>query len=252
MPEPSKSHGWIDLHSHLIPGIDDGCQTLAESLTCVAELQKQGFVGTVCTPHFWPTHFPNNIPEKVEQGVARLRAEFADLGIDYQLWSGGEVRIAEDTIRWLQRVGVPTLGESRCVLIDYWGDDWPKYAQKLIDWLFSQEYQPILAHPERMGVSGPEYDQMIESLLSQGVWLQCNFNSLGGGEGPWAKHRVEQLLQHNQLEVMALDMHAPRGLPGRFRGLEVLQAEHGLDTCKQLLEAAPRKVLSHQAQTPVS
>src|SRR5262245_16596291 len=118
----------IDLHSHLLPGIDDGCRTIKESLACVRSLLNHGFTGTVCTPHVGMTNFPENIPANIAKQVDMLQQRVRATRLEYQLWAGGELRIGEDTLSWLREHGVPTLGRSRGVLIDYWGTQWPIYA----------------------------------------------------------------------------------------------------------------------------
>ena len=64
----------MDIHSHLVPGIDDGCRTLDESLTCIRRLKEIGFVGTICTPHYWPRLFPENLPVQIAEKTELLRA----------------------------------------------------------------------------------------------------------------------------------------------------------------------------------
>src|SRR5262245_32791323 len=99
----------IDLHSHLLPGIDDGCRTVNESLACVGTLLNHGFTGSVCTPHVGMTIFPENIPANIAKQVDVLQQQVRATGLEYQLWAGGELRIDEDTLSWLGEHGVPTL-----------------------------------------------------------------------------------------------------------------------------------------------
>lgn len=245
-------HGWIDIHSHLLPGIDDGCSNLDESLECVQRLLQRGFVGTVCTPHFWPFHFPQNSPDRIAAAVAKLAKHFEARGIRYQLWTGAEIRIDEDTVSWLKRWGVPTLGPSRCVLVDYWGLSWPRCADELLDFLLEQNYQPILAHPERMGFEDDHMLEVLRSVEKRGVWLQGNFNSLTGNEGRNAERWVRTLLEERRYRVMALDMHQPVSLPGRFKGMTQMEDEFGPELLVHLLHDRPREVLSHQTSTPVN
>jgi len=127
----SKS-GFIDLHSHVLPGIDDGCTVLQDSLTCVRELMTHGFVGTVCTPHMCVDEYPENTPANVARFVETLQQQLHDADIDYPLWAGGELRLADETVSWLEEYGAPTLGPGRYVLTDYWGIQWPDSADQAI------------------------------------------------------------------------------------------------------------------------
>jgi short-subunit dehydrogenase len=123
--------GRIDLHGHLLPGIDDGCGTSEESLECIRRLLAHGFVGSVCTPHVTRENYPENTPENIARAVAALEERVAAAGLDYALWPGGEVRIARSTVAWLEEQGVPTLGSGRWVLVDHWGPTWPAAAEEL-------------------------------------------------------------------------------------------------------------------------
>ena len=105
--------GFIDLHSHLLPGIDDGCVTLEQSLACVRRLMERGFTGTACTPHIWLEQFPANVPANISRWVEELSGHLGEQGLEYRLWPGGEVRIARDTVAWFEEHGVPTLVKDR-------------------------------------------------------------------------------------------------------------------------------------------
>src|SRR4051812_7484366 len=99
--------GFIDVHSHLLPGIDDGCPIIADSLECIRLLKDAGFVGSICTPHFLPTIYPENLPDFVRERTAALQREVDAAGLDYRLWAGAEVRLDAETTQWLDRYGVP-------------------------------------------------------------------------------------------------------------------------------------------------
>jgi protein-tyrosine phosphatase len=236
-------HGRIDLHSHLLPGIDDGCTSLAESLACIERLMERGFVGTVCTPHHFPQVYPDNTPVNVERAVERLADELRQRGIDYALWAGGELRIDDAAIPWLEQVGVPTLGHSRTVLIDYFGTEWPAAGDRLCRYLIEHGYQPILAHPERLDFTEPDLARLLASLEERGVWLQSNFNSMTGGEGARAAERVRRFIAADRLHAMAMDLHRPDTLEGRLQGMALVEAEAGAARLARLLEEGPRTIL---------
>ncbi|MEQ8786555.1 MAG: CpsB/CapC family capsule biosynthesis tyrosine phosphatase [Pirellulaceae bacterium] len=235
--------GRIDLHCHLLPGIDDGCQNLEQSIECVRRWKEAGFIGSVCTPHVGPSWYRNNTPDNIARWITTLREELAEAGIEYQLWDGGEVRLAEETIEWFSYWGLPTLGPGRCVLLDWWGDYWPDFGTEACEFLLENGYQPILAHPERLGLKQDEYDRVLARLEAIGVWLQGNFNSISGGEGPTAQRRAEQLLREDRYFVLATDTHGPGGVPSRLEGLTAARAEFGAERMTLLLETRQREIL---------
>ncbi len=240
--------GFLDLHSHVLPGIDDGCRTIDDSVRCVERLLSHGFVGTVCTPHYGINDFPHNVPNQIVGFVARLREELARRNLEYQLWDGAEVRIHERTIAWFEDHGVPTLGPGRCVLVDFWGEAWPRAGDEVIDYLLGRQFQPILAHPERMNLPEDDLEALLPRLKQQGVWLQGNLNSVSGGEGKRARELMTRWLSLGWYDYVATDMHTPTHLDGRMNGIGVLNGIVGEETKQQMLGHRPREVLLHASQ----
>ena len=236
--------GLIDMHSHLLPGIDDGCQTFEESLACITRLKQLGYVGTICTPHVDFDHYPENTPEHIHAHFLSLQQYLASHNVSYQLWFGGELRIHRDIVNLLKQTPPPTLVHTRCVLVDFWDPAWPKWTPSVFEWLLSQKYQPILAHPERLPAASA--DDMLKNLLpleKMGVWLQGNFRCMTGEEGYLADRVIRKLLEQQRYKLLALDMHRPDSLESRLDGLSLVEAEFGPETITKLTSEAPRKLL---------
>lgn len=223
----------IDLHSHLLPGIDDGCAHLGESIESVELLKAHGYVGTFCTPHIWPQLYPANTPEHIAAWVDALRVELVNHSLDYQVWTGGEVRLFPKIIDWFKVAGVPTLGESRYVLCDFWENKWERYINQAFEWMLSEGYTPILAHPERVNVKR-KLDQHLDAIARMGVLLQGNFQSFTGELGRDADTRVRRFMDENRYRFLAMDMHRPDALPARFDGLDLAITEYGRERIERL------------------
>jgi protein-tyrosine phosphatase len=237
--------GLLDLHCHVLPGIDDGCRHLGESLQVVERWIELGLVGAVCTPHVCTTIFPNNHPQQIAACVADLQRAIDAADLRFDLWPGGEVRLGPNTIAWFGEYGVPTIGPGRAVLIDWWGRDWPACCEETIEWLFERDYQPVLAHPERMGLVEDELEMVIDRLQARGVWLQGNLNSLGGGEGSTAQRRADRWLAEDRYHLLASDTHGPDSVAGRAVGLARVREQCGEETIARLLVARPREVMRY-------
>ena len=237
------AEGRIDIHSHLLPDLDDGCRSVDEALAIIEILMDAGFVGSVCTPHLWPEQWPEYTPAFVADRVSELREAVQEAGLDYRLWAGGELRISPRSLAWIQEVGVPTLAGGRCVLVDHWGAAWPDEGDPLIDYLFEHGYQPILAHPARLGFPCEEMAATADRLRDRGVWFQGNLNCLAGGEGDEAAMWIRRWLREGRYHVIATDAHRPHAMDGRLEGLALLEIEVGPDKAANLLETAPRRVL---------
>lgn len=232
--------GYVDLHSHILPGVDDGCTVVEESLECVQQLIDVGFAGTVCTPHVCVAECPDNTPHNIRLWVDALQAEIDAAGLAYRLWPGAEVRLAPETVDWFGEHGVPTLGPSREVLVDYWGRGWPDFCQNAIDDLLANGYQPILGHPERMVLPDEELRALLDRLLERGVKLQGNLRCLTNTEdGSSACERMRQLLREERYYVVATDVHGPADLACRLAGLDLLLEHAGTELATTLLERRP-------------
>lgn len=250
-PDAPTPLGKIDLHSHLLPGVDDGCVDLEHTLQCIATLQSHGYVGSVCTPHIMPAEYPDNNPRLVAEGVAVLRDQLQQRGIDYQLWPGGELRLWPEAVDWMTANGVPTLGESRCVLMDMWHHDWHECIDRICDWLLEQGYLPILAHPERTAKSldlTSHFFKKLDALTARGVLLQGNLWTIVGGNGNMPATLFRELLKRNRYAVLASDMHQPDTAADRLRGLEIVAQEFGQDVLEQLVFDAPHRLLLSESK----
>lgn len=239
--------GRIDIHSHMLPGIDDGCDTIEESLASIAMLQGAGFVGTICTPHLWPDMFPDNTPANIQRWTEALTGVLAQRGIEYALWPGGELRLFKGVIDWMRSHGVPTLAGSRYVLLDFWEDKWPKYVDQGLDWLLAEGYQPILAHPERIGIA--DTDKLVKHLddiTARGVLLQGNFRCMTGEDGYLPDQRIRQFLQESRYWLLAMDMHRPDALPSRLDGMQMVVEEFGQQALDLMTIDRPRIVLANE------
>ena len=240
---------YFDIHSHLLPGIDDGCANLDECLQCIQALQARGFAGSICTPHHWPDQYPHITPEHVAIWTDDLRRQLADAGVDYPIQPGGELRLCRNAIDWMKVDGVPTLGRSRYVLMDFWEGRWQKHIDLTSDWLLAENYTPILAHPER-SVQPRDVDKRLLPLAERGVLLQCNTASYTGTNGPHAEQLARRLIQEDRLSFLALDMHRPETLQCRLEGIAMARELAGDDTVARLIGNQPRELVFDATPSP--
>ena len=230
------------MHSHILPGIDDGCASLDESFESVRRLKEHGYVGTICTPHCWPNNFPHITPEHIAVWRDALADEIEKAGLDYRLWTGGEMRIYPGAIEWMQVHGVPTLADSKYVLCDFWEPRWQPWIDDSFDWLISEGYKPILAHPERSPTQD-NYEKHLDRLMAKGVLLQGNLRCFTGEEGYHADQGVRQYMQEGRYTLLALDMHRPDALQGRLDGIAIASDEFGADRVNAMIDDAVRQLL---------
>lgn len=234
--------GRIDIHSHILPGIDDGCVSVDESLQSIRALKEYGFVGTICTPHCWPKNFPHITPMHIKAWRDALAQEIDKAGLAYRLWTGGELRIFPGAIQWMQAHGVPTLADSPYVLCDFWEPRWHDWIDETLDWLLAQGYTPILAHPER-SPTRDDYEAHLDRITANGVLLQGNLRCFTGEEGHYPDQTVRQYMDEGRYTLLALDMHRPAALQGRLDGIEIAAEEYGTEKIESMIDSKVRKLL---------
>lgn len=191
----------IDFHAHILPGLDDGIQTMEEAENVLKEAKRAGFNKIICT-----THYSNYYVENEETRKNKLKdlQEKAD-GIELVIGSEVYARINIDKL--FENGEASTLNNSKYVLYEMpLHKEYPMYKNLVID-LISAGYKPILAHPERYKTIQDD-PKKIEELLELGVYLQSNFMSIEGLYGSKCKKTVELLLKHNMISFLGTDVHS--------------------------------------------
>lgn len=209
--------GRIDTHSHLLPGIDDGCRDVAESIACARKLVAAGYSHSYCTPHIW-RNLDNsrlNIPQRVGALQAALDAE----NVPLKLLPGGEMHLSERFCEIADRDLVTYGDAGRFAIFDFWTDAMPAYFLPCVKKLAGQKITPILAHPERIDAiqNDPE---AVDTIARAGVLLQCNLEPLGDEDRTRRRTLAEQWLLENRYFMLGSDLHRIESLGRRLRGLE--------------------------------
>lgn len=198
-----------DMHSHLLPGLDDGAETLAHSLDLLRELRRLGFTKLVMTPHIMGD-FYKNTPESVRAALATLRTAAAEAGLaDVALECAAEYYLDE----WLGRkladgTELLTFGGERCYLLletSYLNE--PLNLNGTIFDLQAAGYRPVLAHPERYVYFYQRFSEIEKLRQEHGVLLQLNLNSLAGYYSPAARHVAEKLIDGGLVDFVGTDTH---------------------------------------------
>lgn len=212
------SPGRIDVHSHLLPGIDDGCESVAESLACAAALVKAGYAHSFCTPHIWPT-FPDNTIERIPQWTQALQQQLDAANIPLRLTPGGEINLRAEIME-IPEEQVVTYGMKRKhVLIDLWADRLPPFFKPGIQRLQSMGLTVILAHPERMRLV-QDQPEIADEFQAMGILLQGNLQCLSDPIDSMTRRTIERYLDEKRYFLLGSDLHRLPSLPGRLNGLQ--------------------------------
>lgn len=200
---------FVDLHTHLLPGVDDGARDRDASLAMARLAEADGIGHIVATPH---VPFCGLRADALEQRLEDLRRFLADNGVHLQVSLGTEISLEPDLLQWLADGVARPLGATRYVLVELPFFGYPPYTEDVIFQLQVHGYRPILAHPERNAELAAAPRRM-EPLVERGVLAQITTTSLLGGFGPAARNAATEFLQRGWAHVLASDAHSPAHRP---------------------------------------
>ena len=194
----------IDVHSHLIPGIDDGSKTIEETLEILSNFQELGYKKVITTPHIMSDYYKNT-PEIILGGLADVRKAIAMSDLTIEIDAAAEYNLDADFEKIIDSGELLTFGENY-ILFELPFFQEPPMLNDIIWKLKTTGYQPILAHVERYPFWFGDWDKVLE-IKERGVLFQLNINSLTGHYGPEVKQVAEKLIDHEMIDLVGSDCH---------------------------------------------
>lgn len=238
----------IDLHTHILYGMDDGAQTLDEAIEMVRLAADDGIKTLVATPHSpESTACRQYSPQLIYERLAELRAALAGAGVDVELVAGTEVAYAADVVPHLRAGRLLPYGTSRAILLEMPNSVPPQTLEIALFNLQVAGYRVVLAHPERI-VEVQRDPNVLVPLVDRGALMQLTAGALLGDYGSGLRQVCEVLLAHDLAHVLASDAHDSRGrrLPVLSAARERARALVGPDRAEQLVRATPAAILRDQ------
>jgi protein-tyrosine phosphatase len=235
--------GRIDVHAHLLPGVDDGCATLDDSVACARMLVAAGYTHACCTPHVWPT-LQGNTVVAIRSRTAQLQQQLESIQVPLRLIPGGEINLewnwpAIGSAPPEQIVSYGLAGKH--LLFDFWADTFPDFLPPAVKHLQALGYTLIMAHPER--VRAVQDDPAVaDRFIEMAILLQCNTWCLTDPTGTPTRDVSERLLRAGRYFLLGTDLHDPATLPIRIEGLRRAIELVGDDAINQLTIANPRQL----------
>lgn len=192
-----------DLHSHLIPEIDDGCDSMAASLQLIRQMKSLGYTKLITTPHIMSHKYPNSI-KIIKQGLFELRGMLRVKNIDIEIDAAAEYYFDEYFIALIRKKELFTFGDNY-VLFEMSYRVRPKDLEEVVKEMIAMGYKPILAHPERYKflTEVSEY----KHLKNLGIFFQINVNSLGGYYANDSQKKSLMLSQKGMVDFIGSDLH---------------------------------------------
>ena len=195
----------VDMHSHLIPGIDDGSRSMDESIAMLAKFESLGYKKVITTPHIMGD-FYKNTPELILGGLEDVRKTASKLGLKIEIEAAAEYYFDESLMdRLVRKEQLLTFGDNQ-VLFEFSMMTKPDQIDQLLFELLTQNYKPVLAHFERYTFFFGSVDKAIE-WREKGIDIQLNLNSLVGHYGPDVKRQAERLVDSGAIDFVASDCH---------------------------------------------
>lgn len=201
--------GYIDIHSHILPKVDDGAANMEETMEMLRLAQEEGITHIVVTPHYKSKQYLT-LPEKLHDLLCEIqeKAEQADLHVT--LYGGTEIFYNSGLEEKLSTGKLCTMNGTEYVLIEFFPFEEYRYIRNAMEELLGMGYTPILAHAERYGCMQKEIN-CIRELKTIGCKIQVNTGSVIGQDGRKAAKFVRQLLKEQLVDYLGTDAHGTKG-----------------------------------------
>jgi len=226
----------IDIHCHILSGMDDGASDLQESLEMARLAYKDGIRHIIATPHYCRSIMGR--PEAQLAKVAELQQALQREGIGVTVTPGNEVRLESAEFVYEHEAAGDYLyldpGKKFILLEQRWSG-YEMRTEEVSSWFLSRGTQPILAHPERHGFFR-EQPELLYRLLDLGVWAQVTVDSLLGKNGEEAVKFARMLVRQNRVAVLATDAHNTRRRPNLSEGIRIVRKLAGKAAAHELLD----------------
>ena len=196
----------IDIHNHMIYGVDDGSKTIEDSIEILRDLSKRGVTDVILTPHFIPE--TNYVSPKLNNIVRykKIKEEIRSNNININLYLGNEIYIDKDIYNYIKTNQMCSLNNTEYILVELPISGLYNDYEDIFASLINNGFKVILAHPERYITFQKDFNKIYE-LEDLGVLFQCNLGSIMGEYGKDAKKTIKRLLKEKKVSFMGTDIH---------------------------------------------
>lgn len=194
-----------DIHSHLIPGIDDGSPEMETTIVLLKKFIDLGYKKVITTPHVMSDYYKNN-PEIILSGLNNVRKEIKKQNLNIEIEAAAEYNLEPEFEKLLDDGKLLSFGAEKYLLFELSFFDEPLRLNETIWKMIEKGFRPVLAHVERYGYWHNNYDK-IEEMINRGVKLQLNIGSVTGAYGPEVKKFAERLIKDEIIDFVGSDCH---------------------------------------------
>jgi len=238
----------IDIHCHILPGIDDGSASVEDSVMMAELARDSGVHGIIATPHcnLPGDELGNYKSDELAAEFEAFRQELKLNGIKLDIYSGAEVFCTPDTPRLLRKGSLLTLADSRYLLVEFFFNESPEYIGDMLMALRAEGVVPVVAHPERYGCVQAD-PRLADRWVKEGSVIQVNKGSVLGRFGSRPQSAAEWLLTRGIVHAVGSDAHSPY-----FRTTEmdsvrhIIASDYGSDYADLLMEKNPQLIIRNK------
>lgn len=235
----------IDIHTHILPNIDDGSRSIEETFNLIKEAKSAGFEAIVSTSHYMEGYYETNTPER-EVWVNAIYENLKSKNIDVNLYLGNEIYMTENIMNLLKEGKASTINDTSYVLFELPLNAEPLNLYDIVYEMLQYKIVPILAHPERYSFVQKD-PELIYDLIEKGVLMQANYGSIVGQYGEKAQIIVKKFFESNMIHFLGSDVHRQNTIyPKIPRILQVIEGIIGEEKLYELTTINPKLVLNNK------
>lgn len=241
-----RNNGYIDMHCHIIPHVDDGAKNSSQALSMVTQAYENGIRTMIATPHYEVGRYEAN-KEEIEKYYLKLKSMVEGNMPDFKIYLGNEIFFSYGVVDKLNEGEIFTLADSSYVLVEFSPNDSFSYIKKSLYEIINGGYTPILAHTERYEEVMESEIKNVEKLVDAGVLIQINSSTLAGNMGIGIRRKVIKLIKNDLVHFISTDCHSDgRRSPDLTECIKYLQKKTDENTINRLLRDNAIKIIKNE------
>ncbi len=233
----------IDIHTHILPEIDDGSENIETSIEQLKLMQEVGVEGVVCTPHFLRNNW-HNTADIISEKFELLQNAISENNINIKLYQAAEVYLDEKSLQTIKEENFNIAG-TKYVLVETSMQEFPANLYEILFQLVKDGFSPILAHPERYSTICNNIE-LAEEMMHKNVYLQLNAGSFLGYYGKHIRKTAWKMLERGYVHFVASDNHCKHNEYPLPLVYDVISKKIDRHTADLLTKTNPIKMLNNE------
>lgn len=234
----------IDVHSHIIPSIDDGSSSFEESYKMIEKAKEAGFTDIIATSHYIEEYYEVDSLKR-HSVVEAMNKVIQEKGLNIKIHTGSEIFVTQDIVKLIKEKKATTLADSKYILFELPMNSMINYLDNVIFEIKSNGLIPVIAHPERYSYvqNDPNF---VYNLIKNGVLFQANYASITGYYGKSAKKVLTKMLKADMIHFLGSDSHNSKKYDNINESIKILEKIITKEKLEKLTTVNPRHILNNE------